>query len=571
MFALIGTIARFGILWAGRALLAYTAYDIYKTLTSEQKGTMQNSAQAAGDAGMTQDDAKQLVAAGVYEKVEAEGKNPDDFWSGLTQEEKDALEFSPESLRRSMDRTKFGGFASAFFFVAALAAAGIAAKRGIPIGLKTIAKIAEARKSGASALQMMTIFEEGKILAIGKVWIPGLVSTIAGGMGWLTSSMVNNMNDADLWGRIFLGQAADDFEKGLKAGTQTNTGGGSGLTTPQGPRTIIRMTEELKPKQFLGTLFSAKFGKLEHFDRKLDDEITDMDDLETDVKLNVNHWLQTLPGRMGYSIVIRKDPVDENGVQQSGIWATATLHILQLSGKILPIDTILLGPVTPEVRMEIARSTKTVETQLDGLISANEIRELQLPNGIVDIFTPSGERMSLDGTSTPVKTPTPSTPTIPSGAATLEAESYDLLMKILGEGKIGSSNNVTVKKIGNQLFTYPGNELVYKGTTTQPGKVSAPAPTPTPEAKPPSGSGSLANSGTLRKGSSGAAVRELQQALNLRGAGLVVDGDFGSKTEAAVKNFQSTWGLTVDGIVGPQTKTKLFAVAYGAGNASLTG
>ena len=35
--------------------------------------------------------------------------------------------------------------------------------------------------------------------------------------------------------------------------------------------------------------------------------------------------------------------------------------------------------------------------------------------------------------------------------------------------------------------------------------------------------------------------------------GLVVDGIFGSKTTAAVRDFQSNNGLSVDGIVGPNT------------------
>jgi len=58
-------------------------------------------------------------------------------------------------------------------------------------------------------------------------------------------------------------------------------------------------------------------------------------------------------------------------------------------------------------------------------------------------------------------------------------------------------------------------------------------------------------------GSTGSAVRAVQQNLNVFGYGLAVDGIFGSKTQAAVKNFQFHHGLVVDGIVGPRTWNRL--------------
>ena len=52
----------------------------------------------------------------------------------------------------------------------------------------------------------------------------------------------------------------------------------------------------------------------------------------------------------------------------------------------------------------------------------------------------------------------------------------------------------------------------------------------------------------LVKGSRGDAVVQLQRLLNITD-----DGEFGPKTEAAVKAFQKSKKLTVDGRVGPQT------------------
>ena len=63
---------------------------------------------------------------------------------------------------------------------------------------------------------------------------------------------------------------------------------------------------------------------------------------------------------------------------------------------------------------------------------------------------------------------------------------------------------------------------------------------------------------TLRKGSKGGYVKELQTILNYNyGAHLVVDGCFGPLTEIAVIAFQKLRGLRADGVVGPLTWAEL--------------
>jgi N-acetylmuramoyl-L-alanine amidase len=56
----------------------------------------------------------------------------------------------------------------------------------------------------------------------------------------------------------------------------------------------------------------------------------------------------------------------------------------------------------------------------------------------------------------------------------------------------------------------------------------------------------------LKKGSTGPEVEELQKIL-----GIKVDGDFGPATKLAVMKYQAQNGLTADGIVGPQTWSKM--------------
>jgi zinc D-Ala-D-Ala carboxypeptidase len=77
---------------------------------------------------------------------------------------------------------------------------------------------------------------------------------------------------------------------------------------------------------------------------------------------------------------------------------------------------------------------------------------------------------------------------------------------------------------------------------------------------------------TLQQGMTGADVTELQ----IRVAGYAadhasqtrvsIDGEFGPGTTAAVKRFQSAYGLSADGVVGPNTQTKLNALEQSDGS-----
>lgn len=82
----------------------------------------------------------------------------------------------------------------------------------------------------------------------------------------------------------------------------------------------------------------------------------------------------------------------------------------------------------------------------------------------------------------------------------------------------------------------------------------------------------MAADGNLSWGSRGTEVVQLQQALNVRGYWCgTADGIFGSKTYNAVIRFQKDYGLSVDGIAGPQTKKALNLSSYISPTASRDG
>jgi peptidoglycan hydrolase-like protein with peptidoglycan-binding domain len=86
----------------------------------------------------------------------------------------------------------------------------------------------------------------------------------------------------------------------------------------------------------------------------------------------------------------------------------------------------------------------------------------------------------------------------------------------------------------------------YKTTDAAVAYVASLSAPPPPPSTPPF-------PGTVRLGSRGGAVRLVQQILANRGWKLAVDGDFGRNTDKVVRAYQGEKGLTVDGIVGPQT------------------
>lgn len=107
-----------------------------------------------------------------------------------------------------------------------------------------------------------------------------------------------------------------------------------------------------------------------------------------------------------------------------------------------------------------------------------------------------------------------------------------------------------------------GSAFTMQGATAQtapaaPAHTSSTASTAAATTLPTTKSTALSAGATLFSGVRGERVSALQASLNDHGARLAVDGVFGSKTNAAVRDFQSANGLRVDGRVGPETRGAL--------------
>jgi peptidoglycan hydrolase-like protein with peptidoglycan-binding domain len=118
-------------------------------------------------------------------------------------------------------------------------------------------------------------------------------------------------------------------------------------------------------------------------------------------------------------------------------------------------------------------------------------------------------------------------------------------------------NNGHVKdSFGNRPVQYWVNDS--GKSTGSPSTPTPPAPTPTTPTPTPGGSTSVPQV-DLRRGAEGPEVKQLQDALVRLGhmtAEQVATGPgtFGPKTEAALKAFQASRGITVDGVYGPQSR-----------------
>ncbi|WP_299527832.1 peptidoglycan-binding protein [uncultured Streptomyces sp.] len=120
--------------------------------------------------------------------------------------------------------------------------------------------------------------------------------------------------------------------------------------------------------------------------------------------------------------------------------------------------------------------------------------------------------------------------------------------------------------LGHRMAAFAGAAALAVATlgVAAPGSASA-AITPSQETASAAAPGGCAyasssNRPTLKRGSTGAAVKQAQCLSNVWGGvpKLAVDGQFGAKTQTKIKWIQGCHGLVKDGVIGPKTWNALY-------------
>lgn len=133
---------------------------------------------------------------------------------------------------------------------------------------------------------------------------------------------------------------------------------------------------------------------------------------------------------------------------------------------------------------------------------------------------------------------------------------------LLNSGKFDMLNDKKYTKSSDYLLAGDILCTTTKGHTvivlTNGAKANQDTTSSNPAPVPSSGSKPAVAKYTIKKGSKGTQVKNLQMDLNyVIGANLVVDGDCGSGTISALETFQSKYGLEVDGIYGKGSFNKM--------------
>lgn len=329
-----------------------------------------------------------LVTTTQFAEIAKDGTDVYQWWQSLPQQERGAFKYGPEEYRQAVTFFNGWGNVQKVCYLIAVLAALATILLGLTEAVPAARNARQLLRAGRPISEIAGLFQIERMLVLPKIALPATIAALAAAGGWAASTQLATTGDLLTYLRQNVAKAE------TQAAGIGGIGTGSGISERK-PVTRITMSTTTKPKVLTGTLFSSILKRTDAFERKLDDAITDKEDLRMDAQMNLQRWLRTLPGRMLYTIDIRNNPFDENGVKQTGMWLTLTLLIRTIGGAAKPIDTILLGPIDPQIYNPKASDIQNIQYELPGLLTAEEIAQVQLPTGDLSIVDKQGVRVPV--------------------------------------------------------------------------------------------------------------------------------------------------------------------------------
>lgn len=416
---------------------------------------------------VSEDDARKIVAATIYEQTKQDGIDPASLYENLPPELKQSIRLRPQDLDRAQQMTvvvegskiviglgalAYGIYAKNPKIVAASAAGLYWALSGLAGNLNDVFVHGENYVQSA-ALEAYKLQQKGADLGVTSFGdfdmdeIRTLVSGYerAGGKGFkdpktgtvypvtvegiqnVLSTIISDFNASGIGPtKDVVVAALRSWAIGPQSALDTLTSfaasSGGSKTYKREPVTRQYASTVAKPKLFVGTIFSGAVAPESTYVRHIDDQITDEQDLINDAKINLTRWLATLPGLLTVEIQVKNSPFDEQGVKKLGTWCTLAIYINNNKNTRLFIDEILLGPINPAVYYPEYTRTQAIQIEIPKELRPETLKPLALPGGGLITVDQNGipvnifPRQGTGTTDAASAAPAGSQPSSPTGA-----------------------------------------------------------------------------------------------------------------------------------------------------------
>ena len=340
------------------------------------------------DGKMPEDLAQTVASATVWGILEKFGIDPNEWQLTVSLPERGKVKYGIDEFAEARkflgSWTALGELALFIASVASVLTAGL----GVFVAGSVLKGAAVLIRAGTGTAGISNFLRLESLRSIKWLSIPAITGAIATAWAYFANTQITATGDLTTYVKQGVARGEEEIRKAEAKLTRADNGFASGTTNL--PKIIIRMAETSKPQIFTGVLFSAPLSKTEAFDRVIDDEITDLADLQNDLKLNMAKWIKSLGGRVSVAIAVRNNPIISATEKLAGTWIVASLSYNVDGGGRVFLETIPLGPINPVKYMPKAQEVRTIEQQTFGELKFENVKEILIPPGALNAIDKTG-------------------------------------------------------------------------------------------------------------------------------------------------------------------------------------